>query len=109
MDASATRRSPRSSRTLNHVADRFDLRRDIQFDTRVTAARPSTRPPARWTRRAPIGGDDVTAQFVVMATGCLSSANMPDIPGLDSLRGRRRTTPAAGRTRASTSPASASA
>ena len=53
-------------------------------------------------------GDASRARYCVMATGCLSSARVPDFPGLRHLRGDR-TTPATGRTRASTSPASASA
>jgi cation diffusion facilitator CzcD-associated flavoprotein CzcO len=70
---------------LNHVADRFDLRRDIQFDTRVVALT-YNEPTDRWAARTE-AGDEVTAQFVVMATGCLSSANVPALPGLDDFAG----------------------
>jgi cyclohexanone monooxygenase len=76
---------PEILRYLNHVADRFDLRRDIEFDTRVTAL--SYQEPARrWTVRT-AAGDEVTAQFVVMATGCLSSANVPRFAGLGTFAG----------------------
>ncbi|MGH9136561.1 MAG: flavin-containing monooxygenase [Acidimicrobiales bacterium] len=76
---------PEILRYLEHVADRFDLRRDITFDTRVTSVRwdDSTR---RWTVRTGVG-ENVAARFVIMATGCLSSANLPDIPGRESFGG----------------------
>src|SRR3954463_2206981 len=72
-------------RYAEHVADRFDLRRDIRFDTRVTSA---TFDDAsnRWIVRTD-RGDGVAAQFLVMATGCLSSANIPDIEGAASFAG----------------------
>ncbi len=69
----------------NHVADRFDLRGDIQFDTSVEAAHFDDE-AGRWRIETSDGGT-WSAQFVVMATGCLSSANMPDFEGLDSYRG----------------------
>jgi cation diffusion facilitator CzcD-associated flavoprotein CzcO len=69
----------------SHVADRFDLRRDIQFDTRVESAvfDESTQ---RWSVTTD-AGDQVTAQFLIMATGCLSSTNIPDFKGIDSFEG----------------------
>jgi cation diffusion facilitator CzcD-associated flavoprotein CzcO len=70
---------------INHVADRFDLRRDIQFDTRVTAAA-FGETSGRW-RVTTDRGDDVSARFCVMATGCLSAVTTPDIEGLSSFRG----------------------
>jgi cyclohexanone monooxygenase len=69
----------------NHVADRFDLRRDIQFSTRVTGAA-FDESTDTW-RVTTDQGDAVSARFVVMATGCLSSANIPDIPGADTFTG----------------------
>ena len=69
----------------NHVADRFDLRGDIQFDTRVAAATWDEKGD-RWTVRTD-AGDECSARFLVMATGCLSSANTPDFPGRDSFEG----------------------
>ncbi len=76
---------PEILRYINHVADRFDLRRDIRFETRVTAAH-FDEAAGRW-RVETERGDRVSAQFCVMATGCLSSANLPDFPGRDSFRG----------------------
>jgi cyclohexanone monooxygenase len=76
---------PEILRYLEHVADRFDLRRDIQLDTRVRAA--------HWDDTAGCWRVDTergshTARFCIMATGCLSSANVPDFPGRDSFAGR---------------------
>jgi cation diffusion facilitator CzcD-associated flavoprotein CzcO len=68
-----------------HVADRFGLRRDIRFRTRVTAA--SWDEPSRAWRVETDQGDVVTARYVVMATGCLSAAKAPDIPGTEKFEG----------------------
>jgi cyclohexanone monooxygenase len=71
----------------NHVADRFDLRRDIQLETRVTAAAfDETR--GRWEIRTD-RGDRVTARHCLMATGCLSDLQVPPLPGLEGFRGER--------------------
>jgi cation diffusion facilitator CzcD-associated flavoprotein CzcO len=76
---------PEILRYLEHVADRFDLRRDIQLDTRVTAAR-FDETEGRW-RIETDSGDAFSAQFCIMATGCLSSANTPDLEGGDGFEG----------------------
>jgi cation diffusion facilitator CzcD-associated flavoprotein CzcO len=78
---------PEILRYANHVADRFDLRRDIRFDTRVAAAT-FDEPSGRWTVRTG-DGQEISTQFLIMATGCLSSANLPDIPGRDTFAGER--------------------
>ena len=98
---------PEILRYVNHVADRFDLRRDIQFETRVTSA-VFDEATDRWTVETD-QGDRVSARFCIMATGCLSDAQVPDIQGARELRGQVVPHRAAGRTRASTSPASGSA
>jgi len=69
----------------NHVADRFDLRRDIRLETRVLAA---TFDEARalWTVETD-RGDRVEARFVIMAVGCLSAANKPPFEGLEEFKG----------------------
>ena len=69
----------------NHVADRFGLRRDIRFDTRVTAAT-FDEATKRWSIKTN-WGDRVTAQFCVMAVGCLSAANRPAFNGIDDFEG----------------------
>jgi cyclohexanone monooxygenase len=71
---------------INHVVDRFDLRRDIQLSTRVASVRFDDA-AGRW-RVETDGGERVSARFCIMATGCLSSANVPGFPGRDSFRGR---------------------
>jgi cyclohexanone monooxygenase len=76
---------PEILRYANHVADRFDLRRDIQFETRVTRARFDETAHA-WTVETD-KGDRVTARFVITAMGCLSSPNTPKIPGLEDFKG----------------------
>jgi cyclohexanone monooxygenase len=71
---------------IDHVVDRFDLRRDIEFDTRVTEA-VFDEATSRWTISTERGGQ-ATAQFCVMATGCLSSAQIPQFPGLETFEGK---------------------
>ena len=70
---------------LNHVADRFDLRSGIQFNTSVTAARFND-DTGLWEVETD-QGDHVTAQYVVTAIGCISTGQIPQIPGLDSFEG----------------------
>ncbi len=69
----------------NHVADRFDLRRDIVFDTRVTAA--AFDDEAKCWRIETDRGDRVSAKFCIMAVGCLSAPNRPDFAGIGDFRG----------------------
>ena len=69
----------------NHVAERFDLRRDIKFDTRVTSAHYSEE-QRRWTVTTD-AGDVYDAHYCVMATGCLSMPNTPDIEGASDFEG----------------------
>ncbi|HXH57349.1 NAD(P)/FAD-dependent oxidoreductase [Iamia sp.] len=76
---------PEILRYAEHVADRFDLRSGIRFDTRVTAAH-WDEGAGRWTVRAD-AGDAVSAQHLVMATGCLSAAMTPAIPGAERFAG----------------------
>jgi cyclohexanone monooxygenase len=68
-----------------HVADRFDLRSDIQFSTRVISAH-FNELENTWTVTTD-QGDTLTSRFVVFATGCLSSANVPKFDGADSFTG----------------------
>jgi cyclohexanone monooxygenase len=72
-------------RYFNHVADRFDLRRDIQLGTRVTAAT-YDEDRARWLIETD-RDDRFRCQFLVMATGCLSQPLAPQIPGRDTFTG----------------------
>jgi len=72
-------------RYINHVADRFDLRRDIRLNTRVTSAVLDEQ-TLRWTVTTD-SGDVVTARFCLMATGALSAAMTPDFDGLSTFGG----------------------
>jgi cation diffusion facilitator CzcD-associated flavoprotein CzcO len=76
---------PEILRYLNHVADRFDLRRDIVLRTRVASAS-FDEATDRWRVRTD-DGTEVTGRFVIMATGCLSSTNTPNVPGRDTFAG----------------------
>jgi cyclohexanone monooxygenase len=77
---------PEILKYANHVADRFNLRTDIQFDTRIDKA--IFDQAANIWQVATSDGKTVTAKFVVLATGCLSNARMPDIRGLDGFKGK---------------------
>jgi cation diffusion facilitator CzcD-associated flavoprotein CzcO len=74
---------PEIMRYLNYVADRFDLKRDIRFNTRVTAAHYDEAANVRTE-----AGEQLTAKFLITAVGCLSTANVAKIPGLESFEGR---------------------
>lgn len=76
---------PEILRYANHVADRFDLRPDIQFDTRIDQA-VFDEANNSWSVTTS-DGSTVTAQFVVLATGCLSNARTPDFKGLSDFNG----------------------
>ncbi|MGE0723375.1 MAG: flavin-containing monooxygenase [Alphaproteobacteria bacterium] len=77
---------PEILRYINHVADRFDLRRDVQLATRVVSAAFDTG-TGEWAVRTD-RGDVVRARFCVMAAGNLSTPRVPDLPGLERFRGR---------------------
>ena len=76
---------PEILRYAQHVAERFDLRRDILFHTRMAGA-DFDETSSSWQVRAE-DGRSWQARHLVMATGPLSSANLPDIPGRDSFAG----------------------
>lgn len=76
---------PETERYLNFVADKFELRRDIQFNTRVNAA--------NWDAGAgcwQVGteqGDSFSARYLISCTGMLSSPQSPPFPGVEQFRG----------------------
>jgi cation diffusion facilitator CzcD-associated flavoprotein CzcO len=70
---------------LRHVAKRFDLRRNIQFETSVSRVVWDDE-LSKWHVETD-QGDRVTARFVITAVGCLSSANMPKIAGQENFKG----------------------
>jgi cyclohexanone monooxygenase len=69
----------------NHVADRFDLRRHIVFDTRVTSARFDEQ--AKCWHIETDRGDSIRAKFCIMAVGCLSAPNRPNFKGIEDFSG----------------------
>jgi cation diffusion facilitator CzcD-associated flavoprotein CzcO len=76
---------PETLRYLNHVADKFDLRKDIQFRSRVTSAhwQEATR---TWDVTLE-DGSSMSSRFLITAVGPLSAPTMPNIPGVDSFEG----------------------
>jgi len=76
---------PEILKYANHVADRYDLRRDIRFETRVTRATFDDKNNV-WAVETD-RNDRIVARFVITAMGCLSSPNTPNIPGLADFRG----------------------
>jgi cation diffusion facilitator CzcD-associated flavoprotein CzcO len=76
---------PETERYLNHVVDRFDLRRHIRFDAKVTSA-VYDEPSATWT--VLVGdGTELRTEFLIAATGVLSVPYFPDVPGREDFRG----------------------
>jgi cation diffusion facilitator CzcD-associated flavoprotein CzcO len=76
---------PETERYLNYVADRFDLRRDIQFNSRVAAAVYDEH-QNRWQVQTE-DGRRAGAQFLITAVGLLSAGYIPDFAGLESFQG----------------------
>lgn len=76
---------PEILRYLNHVADRFDLRRDIHCGARVTSAWYDER-TNRWSVQT-AQGERLSARYCIAASGCLSLPHTPALPGLASFAG----------------------
>jgi cyclohexanone monooxygenase len=76
---------PEILRYANHVADRFDLRRDIAFNARVRSAAFDEAADA-WVVETEDGAR-ATGTFLIMATGCLSAPNRPQFEGVESFAG----------------------
>ncbi len=70
---------------LNYVADKFDLRRDMQFHSTVTAAHWDDA-ANRWTVTLE-SGQQARARLLFTAIGILSAHTLPAIPGRDSFKG----------------------
>ncbi|HZQ87185.1 MAG TPA: NAD(P)/FAD-dependent oxidoreductase [Acidimicrobiales bacterium] len=81
---------PEIERYLNHVVDRFDLRRDIRLGARVRAALYDDR-AGTW-RVTVDDGSAVTAWFLIAATGVLSVPHFPDVPGREGFQGEQHHT-----------------
>jgi len=76
---------PEILKYINHVAERFSMRDDVEFNTRVVSA--NFNADANDWLIATDTGETVRASFCVMGTGCLSNAQTPDVPGLSSFEG----------------------
>jgi len=70
---------------LEHVAERFDLNRDITLGTRVTAAA-FDEETGTWTVRTDTGAA-IRTRYLITGVGALSASNTPDFPGIDSFQG----------------------
>ena len=77
---------PENLRYLNHVADKFDLRRHMQFNCRVEAAH-FDEAATLWRLRLS-DGRELTCRFVIMTLGLLSVPTLPRLEGMDSFKGR---------------------
>lgn len=76
---------PEILRYIHHVADRYDLRKDIRLSTRVSSA-VFDEAVQTW-KVGTVCGDEFTARFVILATGALSIPQKPQIPGIDNFAG----------------------
>ena len=76
---------PEILKYANHVADRFDLRSDIQFKTRVLSAEYSKIDKV-WVVKTD-RSEKITTRFCIFATGCLSSSNTPKLEGTETFNG----------------------
>ena len=77
---------PEILKYINHVADRFDLRRDVQLNTRIVSAHFDDK-TAEWTLKTD-GGEEIRARYCVMAAGNLSTPRVPDFKGLKNFKGK---------------------
>ncbi len=77
---------PEILRYLEHVAQRHDLKRDMQFNTRVTSA--VFDESANLWRIYTDKGEDVTARYLITAVGTLSTTNLPRFKGLEIFKGK---------------------
>jgi cation diffusion facilitator CzcD-associated flavoprotein CzcO len=77
---------PELKRYAEHVVEKYDVRPNIRFNTNVEGARWDD--DAQVWRVALTGGETLSAQFLIAATGFLSQPRSPDIPGIDTFAGR---------------------
>ena len=70
---------------INHVVDRFDLRKDMTFETKVTRAEYDAE-SCTWSVTTDTG-EHLTCTYLVMATGTLSVTKFPQVPGIEDFAG----------------------
>lgn len=76
---------PEIERYLNHTADKFNLRKDIKFNTKVTDCL-YNEDASNWTVKTD-QGDVYTATYCILCTGCLNEPNYPDFKNRDAFKG----------------------
>ena len=76
---------PETERYLNFVADKFDFRKDIQFDSKISKAT-FDEANSQWEVELE-DGNTARAEFLISATGPLNAYTLPRIPGIDSFKG----------------------
>ncbi len=76
---------PELLRYADHVATRFDLKRDIKFNTRITSAH-WQEGTSHWLTRSE-SGDTWTSRYLILATGCLSIPTDVTFPGIEQFKG----------------------
>ena len=77
---------PEILKYINHVADRFDLRRDVQLNTRIKSALFDSK-ASEWTLKTDTG-EEVRTRYCVMAAGNLSTPRVPDFKGIHDFKGK---------------------
>ena len=77
---------PETLRYINHVADKFDLRRDIQFSARVKSAHYQDA-TCRWDITTE-SGEKFNTRLMITALGILSAPTLPNIPGVETFAGK---------------------
>ena len=76
---------PENLKYVQYVADKFDLRRDVQFESRVSACH-YDEAAGRWTVTLE-NGDQASSRYLITAVGVLSVPVMPTIEGVDDFQG----------------------
>ena len=69
----------------NHVADRFNLKKDIEFNIEVKASWFDEN--LKTWKITTNTGEEINAQYFIMATGCISTTQIPNIKGLSDYVG----------------------
>ena len=76
---------PEILRYLNYVADKLDLRKDIQFNTRINSAHFDGE-TNKWNVTTDTG-EKIVAKYFITGLGCLSATNLPNFKGLENFKG----------------------
>ena len=77
---------PETEKYCNFICDKFDLRRDVTFDFRIHTAK--FRASSRSWKLTSEAGETFTSRFVITAMGPLTSATLPNVPGVHDFKGQ---------------------